>query len=168
MIRKSCSVKGSPASTQTQFTILQQCLCTPQQLNLLRFKSICISHLPLESVVLTIVVPMDSINISATPSLSFILKHTAHGVTSHQTSVCLSVKTGIGTTILSYTAQCSGLKELPFIFLSTSWSNNTSTQASYPGQRRGKKCKGRNRFKHYVVVASFRTDMFVRCDPVPL
>lgn len=34
------------------------------------------SHLPLESEVLIMLVPMDSINISATPSLSFILKQT--------------------------------------------------------------------------------------------
>lgn len=31
-------------------------------------------------------VPMDSINISATPSLSFILKHTTHGVEPGSTS----------------------------------------------------------------------------------
>lgn len=31
------------------------------------------------------------------------------------------------------------------MFLNTSWSNNTSTQASYP--RRKKKCKGKNMLK---------------------
>lgn len=41
-----------------------------------RQKSERFSHLPLESEVLIMLVPMDSINISATPSLSFMLKHT--------------------------------------------------------------------------------------------
>lgn len=88
------------------------------------------SHLPLGSVELTIAVPRDSINISATPSLSLILKYKTHTVRSFQTSAYLHKNMNRYTT--SYTAQCSGVKGLPLILLNTSWSNNTSTQASYP------------------------------------
>lgn len=52
------------------------------------------SHLPLESVVLMIVVPKESINISATPSLSFILKHI---VMSHSLSISRHRNIVIGT-----------------------------------------------------------------------
>jgi len=95
------------------------------------------SHLPLESVVLTIVVPMESINISATPSLSLILKYThTHTVTYLQTHGDRHENVNRHTS--SYTAQCRGLKELPLIFLNTSWSNSTSTQASYPRETKGR------------------------------
>ena len=43
--------------------------------------SLYIPHLPFESMVLTIFPPKESISISATPSLSFILKQTTHPVT---------------------------------------------------------------------------------------
>lgn len=103
------------------------------------FESAGISHLPLESVVLTMLVPRESINISATPSLSLILKHTTYAVTYPQTRVYLHESIIEKTQTLSYTAQCNGLNELPLIFLKTSWSNNTSTHASYPKEReRGK------------------------------
>lgn len=139
VVRESCGMKGGPGRRHTH-TVSNRGARTLNKRDVGE-----VSHLPLESVELTMTVPRDSINISATPSLSFILKHTKS-----QSEQRLSTKTtpSAQTRRLSYTAQCSGLNELPVIFLNTSWSNNTSTQASYPEreERRG--------FKHSAVLSA--------------
>lgn len=101
MVRKSCSMKGGPAPTQTH--LMMDCVQLESfHINMTSFRS----HLPLESVALTMVVPIESINISATPSLSFILKHTTYAVIEPQCNVSIQIFTGTdGQMILHSTVQ---------------------------------------------------------------
>lgn len=95
----------------------------------------CAFHLPLESVESMMLAPRESINISATPSLSFILKRATHMVTCASDRVRHSCAQIL---VFAYTAQCNGLNVFPLIFLKTSCSNNNSTQASHPDEKKKK------------------------------
>lgn len=92
------------------------------------------SYLPFESVEFTIPPPSVSINISAAPSLSFILKWIKQTVIYRMINLLLrtAMKFMKNNFVLPYTAQCKGLKEFPSIFWKTSCSRSSSTQLSWP------------------------------------
>lgn len=76
------------------------------------------SYLPFESVEFTIPAPNVSINISAAPSLSFILQRIKQAVIYRMINLLLNtmIKSTKNNFAFPYTAQCNGLKEFPSIF----------------------------------------------------